>query len=223
MRALIIEDNNDIAECVRQSLSDMEIASDWFPEGKYVQDVFRTEDYDLLILDLNLPDSDGLKILQKFRKSGKDTPVLIISARTAIDDRVSGLDCGADDYLVKPFDLNELDARIRALLRRQKNTRNPMLKFGTLQFNQSTREFFLGDKHLELSGRERAVLEILIRQQGQVISKDKIAQRVFNFDDDASVSSIELYVCRVRKKLSDLNITIITKRSLGYALQIESG
>ena len=223
MRALVIEDNNDIAECVQQSLFDIGIASDWFAEGKRVQDAFRTEEYDLLILDLNLPDADGLQILRDFRNRGKDTPVLIISARTSIDDRVCGLDCGADDYLIKPFDLHELDARVRALLRREKNVRNPVIEFGTLQLNQSTREFLLDDQPLDLSRRERSVLEILIREKGQVISKDKIAQHVFSFNDEAGVSSIELYICRLRKKLAHSNITIITKRCLGYALQLGSG
>ncbi len=222
MRALVIEDNNDIAECIQQSLSDMGIASDWFVEGRRVEDAFRTEEYNLLILDLNLPDCDGLRVLRNFRKKGRETPVLIISARTSIDERVSGLDCGADDYLIKPFDLQELDARVRALLRRENNVRNPVISFGPLSFNQSTREFELDGEPLELSQRERAVLEILIRKQGQVTSKDKIAQSIFNFDDEASVSSIELYVCRLRKKLANAKVGIITKRSLGYALQLET-
>ncbi|MCP3907625.1 response regulator [Pseudomonadales bacterium] len=222
MRTLIIEDNDDIAECIQQSLCDMGIASDWFAEGKEVREAFRTEDYDLLILDLNLPDADGLKILQEFRKRGQDTPVLIISARSSIDDRVSGLDCGADDYLSKPFDLHELDARVRALLRRNKNTRNPLITFGPLQFNQSSREFSLANQPLDLSPRERAVLEILLRQNGQVISKDNIALHVFNYEDEASVSSIELYIHRLRKKLCDSGVSVVTKRGLGYALQLET-
>lgn len=221
MRTLVIEDNPDIAECMQQSLADMGIATDWFAEGKRVLEACMTDEYDLMILDLNLPDTDGLQILKHFRSAGNDTPVLIVSARSSVEDRVNGLDCGADDYLSKPFDLNELDARVRALLRRDKHVRSPVIHFGPLAFDQSTREFKLQDQTMDLSRREREVLEILIRKNGQIVSKEKIAQGIFNFDDQASVSSIELYVCRIRKKLSDSDLNIITKRSLGYALQLD--
>jgi DNA-binding response OmpR family regulator len=222
MRALIIEDTEDIAECMQQSLQDMDIASDWFVEGRRVAEAFEFADYDLLILDLNLPDADGLQVLRDLRKKGETTPVLVVSARISIEDRVSGLDLGADDYLTKPFDLNEFEARVRALLRRDKDARTPLLSLGSLEFDQATREFHANGDSMELSPRERAVLEILIRQNGSVISKDRIAKHVFSFDDDAGVSSIELYVHRLRKKLASTSVQIITKRGLGYALVLES-
>jgi two-component system response regulator TctD len=221
MRALIIEDTEDIAECMQQSLHDMSITSDWFVEGRQVAAAFDQTDYDLLILDLNLPDADGLQVLKKLRAGGNTTPVLIVSARISIEDRVSGLDLGADDYLVKPFDLHEFEARVRALLRRDKEARIPMISFGDLEFDQTTREFEAHGQSLELSPRERAVLETLIRQHGTVISKERIAQHVFSFNDDAGVSSIELYVHRLRKKLGNTDVRIVTRRGLGYALEVD--
>ena len=218
MRTLIIEDNIEIAECIQESLLDMGIASDHFTEGVRVKDAFRAAEYDLLILDLNLPDTDGLKILQSFRKWNRETPVLIVSARIRIEDRVRGLDLGADDYLVKPFDLVELEARVRALLRRNLESRSPLISFGSIEFDQSSREFSIAGKPLDLSPRERSVLEILIRKNGSVMSKERIAHHIFNFDDDAGLSSIELYIHRLRKKISDSSVNIITKRGLGYAL-----
>lgn len=218
MRVLIIEDDADIAECMQQSLDDMDIASDWFDEGRRVADALEFAEYDLLILDLNLPDADGLQILSKLRGGGSKIPILVVSARIRIEDRVSGLDRGADDYLIKPFDLHEFEARVRALLRRDGDARTPLLTFGELQFNQRTREFTIDGTELEFSGRERAVLELLIRQNGAVISKESIANHVFSYDDSAGVSSIELYVHRIRKKLSGSSVSIETKRGRGYAL-----
>lgn len=222
MRALVIEDNNDIAECIIQSLSDMGFASDWFTEGKYLQSASAVAEFDILILDLNLPDIDGFTALKAFRENGGTTPVLIISARISVADRVSGLDLGADDYLVKPFALVEFEARVRALLRRESSTRSPSLEYGDLCFVKTTREFLLNGENLNFSPRERAVLEILILKKGQVISKQSIASHIFNFDDVADVSTVEIYIHRLRKKLADSIVRIITRRGLGYSLKIDA-
>lgn len=219
MRALVIEDHDDIAEVMQHSLHDMAIASDRFDRGSQVLEACRSVEYDLLVLDLNLPDADGLEVLRKLRATGVQTPVLIVSARIRIQDRVTGLDLGADDYLIKPFDLMEFEARVRALLRRDADARVPQLQFCGLAFDQSSREFTLDQAPLELSPRERSVLEILVRQNGGVISKERIAQHTISFDDEASVKSIELYIHRLRKKLQDSGVAIQTRRGLGYALQ----
>ena len=218
MRALIIEDKAEIADCIEQTLNDMGIATDSFRRGSLGWQAIETAEYDLVVLDLNLPDQDGLGILKKTRASGNETPVLIISARTSIDDRVKGLDLGADDYLIKPFAIHELEARVRALLRRSQDTRSNLIEYAGLTFDQKSREFYVRERCLDLPPRERSVLEILIRQNGNVISKNSIAEHVFSFDDDASPSSIELYVHRLRKKLSEYRIGIETKRGRGYAL-----
>lgn len=222
MKALVIEDNTDIAECIVQSLSDMDITSDWFKEGKYVASAFAVAQYDILILDLNLPDGDGFEVLKTFRESGGNTPVLIISARISVTDRVSGLDLGADDYLVKPFALNEFEARVRALLRREFSSRSPSIEYGELTLNQTTREFSLAGNHPDLSGRERSVLEILIQKQGSAVGKGTIASHIFNFDDEADVSAIEIYIHRLRKKLAGSSVSIVTHRGVGYALKIDA-
>ena len=220
MRAIIIEDSEEIAECMEQSLTDMGITSDVFSDGSKFRHATSMVDYDLMVVDLNLPDSDGIDLVKEFRIKHSKAPVLIVSARTSIDDRVEGLNIGADDYLVKPFDLNEFEARIRALLRRSGEKSKPIIEFGNLLFDQNTRQFKLNKNDIELSPRERAVLEILIRQDGSVISKERIANQVFNFDDEASVSSIEIYIHRLRKKLSHSSINITTERGLGYRLEL---
>ncbi|MBL4629901.1 MAG: response regulator [Paraglaciecola sp.] len=219
MRALLIEDNDDIADCMQQSLLHMDIASDRFAKGQLGLDACKVAAYDLLVLDLNLPDMDGLAVLAKVKKAQPEIPVLIVSARISIEDRVKGLDLGADDYLIKPFDLTEWEARVRALFRRGKNERDMRIQFSSLEFDQTTREFWLSGEVLELSPRERSVLELLIRKNGGVMSKESIADGVFSFADEAGVSSIEIYIHRLRKRLENSAISISTKRGLGYALQ----
>ena len=220
MRAIIIEDNEEIADCMQQSLHDMGITSDRFTEGKLFSHALTLVDYDLAVVDLNLPDTDGLQLISSLRKKNSTTPILIVSARTSIEDRVTGLDIGADDYLIKPFDLNEFEARIRALMRRRAAAIKQTISLGKLVFNQSSREFELNGENLDLPPRERAVLEILIRQDQRVASKEYIADHIFNFDDEASVSSIEIYIHRLRKKLAGTGLEIDTKRGLGYLLRL---
>lgn len=218
MRTLLIEDNHEIAECMVKSLTAMDIAGDHFDNGRMGIEAAKMAEYDLLVLDLNLPDMDGLTILQQFKLHNPEVPVLIVSARIDIEDRVKGLDLGADDYLIKPFVLEEWEARVRVLLRRGQKSLTPLLSYGTLEFEQTSRMFSLGGDVMELSPRERAVLETLIRKNGAVISKEKIAEHIFTFDDEAAVSSIEIYIHRLRKKLAKSDVSIVTHRGLGYSL-----
>jgi two-component system response regulator TctD len=219
MRALVIEDNCDIAECIVESLKQMEINSDWFKEGVYFERAVTAGEFDIIVLDINLPDACGFSILKKFRSNGGKTPVLIISARISVSDRVMGLDLGADDYLVKPFALDEFEARVRALLRRESQNKCEVIEFGDLSYNQNTREFLLKGIAFDSSPRERAVLEILIQKKGEVMSKESIAHHIFSFDDLADPSAIEIYIHRIRKKLGSSNVSVATKRGLGYALK----
>jgi two-component system response regulator TctD len=222
MRALIIEDNSDIAECIVQCLADIGITSDWFQQGKFLKSALSVADYNIIVLDLSLPDMDGLDALREIRNDGISTPILIISARISVEERISGLDLGADDYLVKPFALDEFEARVRALLRRKFASSSPTIALGDLIFDQITREFLFKKEHIDLSGRERAVLEILMQKNGQVVSKERLAENIFNFNDEADISSIEIYIHRLRKKLSHCNIKITTRRGLGYVLEAHS-
>jgi len=222
MRALIIEDNSDIAECIVQCLADIGITSDWFQQGKFLKSALSVADYNITVLDLSLPDMDGLDALREIRNDGISIPILIISARISVEERISGLDLGADDYLVKPFALDEFEARVRALLRRKFASSSPTIALGDLIFDQITREFLFKKEHIDLSGRERAVLEILMQKNGQVVSKERLAENIFNFNDEADISSIEIYIHRLRKKLSHCNIKITTRRGLGYVLEAHS-
>ena len=194
MRALIIEDTEDIAECMQQSLSDMGIASDWFTEGQRVAAALDLTEYDVLILDLNLPDADGLEVLKSLRAGGDPTPVLIVSARISIEERVSGLDLGADDYLIKPFDPEELEARIRALLRRVQGEAINETRLGRLALDRAARVVRVAERRLDLPQREFRVLEILLAGTGKVLAKEEIADQLFNFDEATGLNAVEVYV-----------------------------
>ena len=219
MRILVVEDNSDIAESIAASLKQMEHAVDVASDGIVADQLLRTEDYDLAVLDLNLPRKNGLEILKDLRAAGKDVPVLILTARADMPSRVTGLDLGADDYLTKPFHLEELEARVRALLRRRQHGGVSSLQLGSLCFDTQSREARLGDQPLNLTKRERGVLEVLLNASGRVVSKEQIVEHLFSFEDEINASTIEIYVHRLRKKLDAPDITIRTVRGLGYVLE----
>ena len=219
MRILVVEDNSDIAESIAASLKQMEHAVDVASDGIVADQLLRTEDYDLAVLDLNLPRKNGLEILREIRSAGKDVPVLILTARADMPSRVTGLDLGADDYLTKPFHLEELEARVRALLRRRQHGGVSSLQLGSLSFDTQSREASLNDQPLNLTKRERGVLEILLNASGRVVSKEQIVEHLFSFEDEINTSAIEIYIHRLRKKLNSPDITIRTVRGLGYVLE----
>ena len=220
MRILVVEDNEDLAHSVAESVAQMGHAVDVIGDGNHADAMLRTEPYDLVALDLNLPGRDGLEVLRALRARGADVPVLVLTARADMDSRIQGLDLGADDYLTKPFHLAELDARVRALLRRRHRTASPEVRLGPLCFDTVSRQASLDDRELELTRRERGVLEILLTAQGKVISKERIAEHLFSFDDEVSVTAIELYIHRLRKKIEHPGIAVRTVRGLGYILEV---
>ena len=177
--------------------------------------------YDLAILDLGLPKLDGTEVLRRLRQRGGRTPVLILTARDAVEDRVQGLDLGADDYLTKPFNLVELEARVRALIRRGQLGSNAALNCGQLVFDPSGRRAACGDVPLELSSRELGVLEVLMLRQGKVVNKEQIMEALCNWDEDLGDNAIEVYIHRLRKKLESSGTHIRTIRGLGYLLEAD--
>ena len=219
MRLLLVEDSRDLAVWLAKVLRAGGYAVDVAHDGEEADDLLRLAAFDLLILDLALPKLDGLGLLKRLRARGSKVPVILLTANATLNGRVSGLDEGADDYLVKPFEVAELEARIRAQLRRASNQPTRLLCCGELVFDTSSRQFSLAGQSLGLTPREQAVLEQLMRRQGRTLSKAVLAEAVFGFDDTADPSSIEIYVHRLRKKLEGSTVTIATMRGLGYLLR----
>jgi DNA-binding response OmpR family regulator len=220
MRLLLVEDNLRLSEYVSQGLKDAGLEADAALTAAEAMDAFSTQSYDLIILDLGLPDRDGLDLLTDFRKSNQNVPVIILTARDSLDDRLKGLDGGADDYMIKPFAIEELVARIRALLRRPGQSLGTILRTGNLVFNTETREAGIGSNGVHLSRRELDLLEQLMRSAGQVVPKDRIESRLYSYGEIGSANSIEVLIHRLRKKLeaAGADIEIHTLRGIGYLL-----
>jgi two-component system response regulator TctD len=219
MRILLVEDHPELARWVAKALQGRAFAVDVMNDGTDADQVLRTEDYALVILDLTLPGLDGLEVLRRLRARKQSVPVLLLTARGDVADRVRGLDLGADDYLTKPFALEELEARVKALLRRGQATGLPRLACGSLAFDSASRTFELGGKPLSLTPREAAVLEVLIVRHGHVVPRERLFEQVFTLEDEVNPEAIEIYVHRVRKKLEGADVTIRTLRGLGYLLE----
>lgn len=217
MRILVLEDNIHLASGLKKRLSQEGYAIDILHDGIDGDSVLGYQEYDLLILDLGLPGMDGIDILKKIRKNNKILPVLIISARFKLDQKILGLEAGADDYLSKPFDLEEVVARVRALLRRSQQKGQTTIKLGDLVFDTRTRMLTQGNNLINLSSRELSVFEYLISQTNVVLSKENISNHIGNFDDTFTPHAIETYVSRIRKKLGS-NVNIKTFPGLGYML-----
>ena len=203
-----------IGETVLEVLRAEGFATDWVRDGPMAETAATTQTYDLILLDLGLPGKDGLQVLQSLRERGLRLPVLIATARDAVDQRIRGLDAGADDYLVKPYDLDELLARIRALLRRSAGRPEPLYQWGDITVNRATKEVLKAGQAVALSAREWAVLEALVARPGTVLSRAQIEDKLFGWKDDINSNAVEVYVHGLRKKLgSDM---IETVRGLGY-------
>lgn len=217
-RILLVEDDPALLRGLVASLKSAGYVIDTAPDGESALDMARDEPYALITLDLGLPDISGLEVLDRLRRSGNKTPILILTARDAVDDRVKGLDLGADDYLLKPFDPTELEARMRALLRRAQGEASSVITIGNLTFDPARGIASVGERQLELRRREWVVLERLIAKVGKVIPKERLTSEVFGFDDPVAPNAIEVYVARLRRKLEPDGPTIRTMRGLGYIL-----
>lgn len=219
MRLLLVEDDERLARGMVASLEAAGFAVDILTNGEDALNLADREPYCAIILDLGLPDMDGLDVLSQLRARGAATPIIILTARDMMDDRINGLDRGADDYMAKPFDPRELESRIRALVRRSQGQLDPMLRIGTLMFDRSSRTVYLDDKMLDLRRRELAVLETLMGRPGKVIPKDRLSAEIFNFDDAVTPNALEVYVGRLRRKLQPSGPAIRTVRGLGYMIE----
>jgi DNA-binding response OmpR family regulator len=220
MRVLVIEDEPDIAQFINQGLDEAGYAVDLAKDGAAGLDYFLAVEYDLILLDIMLPKIDGLHLLQELRSRNMQTPVLVLTARDGIDDRIKGLDAGADDYLVKPFSFSELLARMRALLRRPPLQIDTVLQVGTLVMDRVQREVRRANKLIDLSPREFTLLEYLLRCPNQVLTRTQIAEHVWNFDFPGDFKVIDVYIGYLRRKL-ELNgddPLIQTVRGAGYRL-----
>lgn len=219
MRILIVEDDAVIADGVTRSLRQSDYAVDCVTVGDQADHVLINHAYDLVILDLGLPRLDGFEVLRRLRHRGSKVPVLVLTARDALEDRVKGLDLGADDYLTKPFDLPELEARVRALIRRGQSGGGSVLVHGTLKLDTTGRRATIREAPLDLSARELGVLEVLMLRSGRVVNKEQLAEQLYGWDEEVGANAIEVYVHRLRKKLEAAGVTIRTIRGLGYLLE----
>ncbi|MET0747326.1 MAG: response regulator [Rhizobium sp.] len=216
MRILLVEDDDTLGSAVRDHIAATVHAVDWVKNLADAANAANSVHYGLILLDLNLPDGIGIDFLKSRRKNDDATPVIILTARDQISDRIEGLNSGADDYLVKPFNLGELSARIMAVARRYSGSPQPMLKIGDLEIDQSQRRLLLSGKDIILTGREWAVLDLLVARPGALVSKDQIEEALYAFGSEIESNTVEVYVSRLRKKIGKDRIR--TARGVGYSL-----
>ena len=219
MRILIAEDDQVLADGLLRTLRGNGYAVDHVASGSEADAALSTQEFDLLILDLGLPRLHGFDVLKKLRARGSATPVLILTAADSVEQRVKGLDLGADDYMAKPFSLQELEARVRALARRGMGVASNVIKHGPLTFDTTGRVAYIHDTMVELSARELGLLEVLLQRAGRLVSKDQLVERLCEWGDEVSNNAIEVYIHRLRKKIEKGPIRIATVRGLGYCLE----
>ncbi|MEM6887696.1 MAG: response regulator transcription factor [Pseudomonadota bacterium] len=218
MKFLLVEDNQDLANAI---LSRMEMSGHVVDHAANLGDAsafVATSQYDLILLDIMLPDGDGRAFLKQHRASDLDTPVIVLTARSQVSDRIGSLDLGADDYVTKPFDHAELEARCRAVLRRKSGNAKTTIEVGGVVFDPVAGHLIVGGETAKMRNRELRLLELLLNAPGQIFSKNKLADRLFSYDEDVSENAIEVYIGRLRKHLSASNVRITTLRGLGYRL-----
>lgn len=219
MRILLVEDNELLADGLLRSLAMPGFSIDRISHGEKADAFLKAESYDLLVLDIGLPGIDGFEVLRRLRERGSKLPVLVLTARDSVEDRIHGLDLGADDYLVKPFVLGEFEARVRALIRRAEVVRTPQLMCGDLRMDTVALRAYLGTEELLLTSREWSILEVLLRQLGQVISKKRITNAVGNAERDVMPNTVEVHISRLRRKLGPDGPQIRAVRGFGYLME----
>lgn len=217
MRVLLVEDTVGLGEAVRDQIADEGHAVDWVQTLGFAESSVKTTTYDLILLDLMLPDGHGIGFLKKLRSAGSPTPVIILTARDQVSDRIEGLNAGADDYLVKPFDLSELSARVAAVARRYRGDPNPLVHVGDLEVDLGDHRISRCGKPVELTAREWALLEGFIQRPGMLLSRAQLEDRLYAFGAEIESNTIEVYISRMRKKLG--RDAIVTVRGLGYRLK----
>ncbi|MCQ9616127.1 response regulator transcription factor [Paenalcaligenes niemegkensis] len=222
MRLLVIEDDSNLGPALQEFLANQGYAVDLLQHGGGVTAAIESVNYDLVLLDLNLPEIGGLEVLKGLRRAGHQVPVLILTARDELEDRVAGLDAGADDYVTKPFELAELAARVRAFARRRAGQAQPSLEVGPLVFDTVGREVRVNGQRISLSVRELSVLEMLMARAGKVVTKQQIVSSLSANDADFSENAVEVYVYRLRKRLEGTVVAIQTVRGFGYLLDIDA-
>lgn len=220
MRILLVEDNEDLGEAIEKRLRSAGHSVEWVKDGAQVVSVAEGDQFDAVALDLMLPNRDGIGLIAELRRRKFNAPIMVITARSEIDDKVSLLDLGADDYLVKPFDLRELEARLRALLRRTGGQASSTIAVGNLELDLSALNASIDGKALELGRREFRLLEILVSHVGKVVAKERLMNQLFNFDETVSINALELHISRLRKKLDGANVEIGTVRGVGYLMRV---
>ena len=222
MRILLTEDDTALAEALQFSLGHAGYAVDWVSNGAAADETLKDDVFGLLILDLGLPKLDGFEVLRRLRRRNLALPVLILSGREKPEEKVLGLDLGADDYLVKPFSLGELQARVRALLRRGQGGAAPVLSYGALSYDTTNRTASVDGSTLVLSMHETGVLEVLLRRFGRVVSKEQLVEQLYNYDREVSQNAIEVYMHRLRKKIAGAGVAVRTLYGRGYVLDYEN-
>jgi two-component system response regulator TctD len=221
MRILLAEDEHALAQWLCKALEQSGFRVDWLDDGRLVERELKSHDYDGLILDLGLPGRSGQEILQSLRAKDFRLPVLILTARNSLAQRVNSLNDGADDFLAKPFEIAELEARLSALIRRARGVEHPRLALGPLIFDNSSKLFYLDSIHLSLAPREHLLLKLLLQKSGEPISRQQILDRIFKDDEDVQSSVIDVLMHRLRKRLEGTSVRIQTYRGIGYVLELD--
>lgn len=214
MLVLLVEDDRMIGEALVQALKDAAYAVDWVQDGVAASEFLETGAYELVVLDLGLPEQDGLQVLQRMRSGGDATPVLIVTARDTVEDRIRGLDFGADDYLVKPFAVGELLARMRAVVRRKTGSGSPVLGSGLLMLDPTTKEATFGERHCRLSAREFSLLHALLLRPGAILSRYELETRIYGWSEGVESNAVEFLIHSIRKKLGSKVIKNV--RGMGW-------